>query len=370
MTFLESLRKSATPGATAPALEPGPTPVAAVPAAIVPELGPLRRAPVPLQLAGLREPKPVQRVAPQETERDALVQRLQRAGFVRVPANSPVQRWRLADGRALGFPGGVNVFVPERFSRDAPLHLHLHGFILAGGGNIEQQVFRRTDKHDLWRMVQNSGTRGVVVMPESPGNNTLFNAQWGGEAGAQRFDTFTSRLARLVAERDQFQAASLSTHSGSGLLGDRLVLGSRFGREIVRYRGHFDDGYGTRDWRTRYDADRALVERGGYVLSLARAPSTRDHIGEGSNHMNAAAYYERTGRNPTFVTTPYRVRVNGDVVTRSDTFVHPDQLLPTIPMSSLNRTPTEQVTRFNVTTRNHWEPKNAFEVFWGFGASD
>ncbi len=332
------------------------------PAARVEE--PPAERPAPPQV---RPRDPVQQVQPAPDpapDRQALLTRLRGAGFVPMGTEASVQRWRLDDATALGYPGAVNVLVPPTFDRAAPAHVYLHGFMLDGGGSLERQVFGRTDQRSFPTMLAGSGTRGVAILPESPGNNTLFNSQWSGADGRRRFDVFMRNMARTTVGADRFTGASLSTHSGSGLLADRLVLETTFGREVVRYRGHFDDGYGTRDWMARYNADRAIAARGGTVVSLARAPSFADHIGEGANHMNAAAWFERTGQQPTFETRAYEVRLpSGAVVERFDTHVTASQLLPTRPMSDfLGPTLPGRVTRFNVTTRSHWETINGWQT--------
>ncbi len=326
------------------------------PAAVAPE-----RQPWPRTLP--RDPVKELQAAPAPNDRQQLVEGLRAAGFRPVTAEGPVQRWRLDNARALGYPGAVNVMVPQTFSRSAPSHLYLHGFMLDGGGNLDAQVFGRSDQRSFPSMLNASGTQGVAIMPESPGQNALFNSQWSGAEGQRRFDTFMRNMARTTVGSDRFTSASLSTHSGSGLLGDRLVLGTAFGRD-VRFRGHFDDGYGTRDWMTRYNADRAIAARGGVVLSLARTPSFRDHIGEGSNHMNAAAWYDRTGQEPRFQTRGYTfVRRDGSTGHGSDTHIIESQRLPTRPMADFTDAALpERITRFNVTTRNHWEPINAWQT--------
>ena len=239
-----------------------------VPAKPVPPAPQQRPSSPPAGTATIQPPVQANTASP-TAERDAVVNKLKDAGFVEVPKargdTADVIRLR---GQIKPYSQPVNIFVPPNYHQDAnhaSLNLHLHGFNANDGhASVQSSVF---DKGNFGAMLAASGSRAALVVPESLGKDKTYQDEWMGPGGAGRFDTFMQNVASTMGYKGLSDRQTLSSHSGAGWIGDRVVRDTKFG-EKVRYRGQFDDGYG-HSGVDRSAVDKAIVARGGSVFAIA-----------------------------------------------------------------------------------------------------
>jgi hypothetical protein len=290
-------------------------------------------------------------------ERDAEVERLKAAGFQIVATHDGVVRLR---GKITGHDGFTNVLVPPSYHQADPnkasLKLHLHGFQL-DGTSIEGSVFAQ---NDFAAMLAASKSTSALVIPESAGHDATFQAEWvNARGGMANFDTFMNNLTSTMGYTG-LGKWTLSTHSGSGWIGDRVVLQSRAG-QLITCRAHFDDGYGSSEYRNRVLADEAVLKRG-CVYAVANADTA------GAAQMDGVYHHRKTGHDPDF--THVTNKDGGSVAT----YVAEKQRAPSVSIDQLQKMVPGKLTELNVTwppktNNHHFGLMRVMPQFWGLEPS-